>query len=1653
MPLAGRYELGERLGEGASSEVFRARDTSHDRDVALKLSLTSLPPEEAARLRREFKVLASLQHPRIIRTYDYGLTEDGRAYLSLELLEGKSLDRSVSGWGPELARYALQALDALAFIHSEGYVHNDIKPSNLMVAPEKSGLVVMDFGFAEPQSKLAFEATGTLGYMAPEALKGSEVDGRADLYSLGSVLYELACGRRPFEDKSPIEEIRKSLAGTPPLPSSLDKNIPPVVNEFLLKLLARNPDERYPSAREASKALAEAVGMEADPLTASYSARPKPGRFVGREPELATLSEALGGVRKTKRGSFALLSGPEGIGKTRLLLEFKFTCQLQHLQVRSVNGEHEAQSLPEWLSGLTDSAHTGVVLIDDLDEWSREGQEVVHSHWIDFGDLEILWIFSSKKEESLAQWTEQERPQSKVSLEGLGPGETKSFVSSILSPFPELESLAQWVYEQTRGNPSWIQESLRFLYDAGFLTPFGSGWRVDFARLPEAWVGKGSREALLARLSRLSPGAKRLLQIVSAVGPRFGMDVLESLFGEGFDESWRELLMRGWIASTPGGSTYAFRIPAYQSMVYEGLAEEERRTLHRKIGEWFESHGAGPEVLVRHFALCGDLERGLRYSLQAGEVAEAIPLVGAGKAASHFEQAISLAFSLGQTSLEKELCLRTGKLYEQRGEYDKALALYDRAEVALDSKEGKERALVLRRKGTAFMLKGELEKAQYLLEKALEFIGDSPEKGLILNDLGYVVYRRGKYERARDLFFQAESLLKRLGEVKNLVAVQTGIAQIMQDMGQIEEAIEVLNKTLKSARDPKQRPAILCSLGRAYRRAGRPEDARIVLLKAVEEGMTYGRVADQTSILTELGIVEENLKRWTQASGHYEQALALYRKVNDRLGSAIMQSFLSWVYLKGGELHRALALGEKSLQRMMTLGDDTLISNLQHTLGLIHARLGNWDEAVRLFQNCFLTRERLGYLQDCINPLSDLGSLYFDQGLFEEALKLFDKGLSYAGESKKSLILTSRKAQALAGMGKLQEAEDLACQALAEAKELGDEESLAFCERAWGYILRKKGHFSDAQQVLLSSANRFRSLKDPYETARALLEAGEAGLEHGLWASPIDTGQLLTEASQIFERLDARHDLERERVLEHRLFPALLRAGGESPARQSLVEALSKVSELLDTLTSEEEVYACVLELLVTLFSAERGILFLKDPLEDALKVAKAYPPSLEQDQATLNDARDLSKTSALSAMSQEEVIFSNSALSDERFANRQSVILNRIQSLMCAPLKLGGEVIGAIYIDSRLGATLFSEQDRPFLKAVANVASSTIEKAREYRELKERAEALRNESLTQGGLPGMIGTTQAMLTLFTRARQVAETDATILIEGESGTGKGLVAKAVHCLSKRKDNPWVRVDCGALPETLLESELFGHRKGSFTGAIEDRHGLFEEAHGGTVFLDEISTASFGVQAKLLEVLQEGEIRRVGETKPRKVDVRVICATNKNLEAEVALKRFRRDLFYRLKVVSLKVPPLRERRGDIYLLAEHFRKYYAAKIAKTVRGFRKDAVEGMLRSPWEGNVRELQYAVERAVVLCQGSYLGLSDLEIKAPLVGPEVPFKELIETQQKFYVQHALEASEGNVLNASRRVGMTRKEFTVLMTKFGIKSPHGPGRPKNPKIP
>ncbi len=270
---------------------------------------------------------------------------------------------------------------------------------------------------------------------------------------------------------------------------------------------------------------------------------------------------------------------------------------------------------------------------------------------------------------------------------------------------------------------------------------------------------------------------------------------------------------------------------------------------------------------------------------------------------------------------------------------------------------------------------------------------------------------------------------------------------------------------------------------------------------------------------------------------------------------------------------------------------------------------------------------------------------------------------------------------------------------------------------------------------------------------------------------------------------------------------------------------------------------------------------------------------------------------------------------------------------------------------------------------------SLVLERALKVRQLERENSILRNEVKGPWQLEGILGKSPGMQAIFKVAKQVAQTQSSVMINGESGTGKEVVARMIHNLGNRKDKPFVPLNCASIPEHLLESELFGHAKGSFTGASSKREGLFEEAQGGTIFLDEIGDMEISLQAKLLRVLQERQIKRVGENQYIDIDVRVIAATHRDLKAEVKAGRFREDLYYRLCVIPIMLPPLRERREDIPILADYFLAKYAATVGRTIRSFSKTALARMLDYRWEGNVRELQNVIERAVVLSDGEVIG------------------------------------------------------------------------------
>jgi len=338
-----------------------------------------------------------------------------------------------------------------------------------------------------------------------------------------------------------------------------------------------------------------------------------------------------------------------------------------------------------------------------------------------------------------------------------------------------------------------------------------------------------------------------------------------------------------------------------------------------------------------------------------------------------------------------------------------------------------------------------------------------------------------------------------------------------------------------------------------------------------------------------------------------------------------------------------------------------------------------------------------------------------------------------------------------------------------------------------------------------------------------------------------------------------------------------------------------------------------------------------------------------------------------------------------------------------------------------------------------------TIEKCINSRQLKQENTSLKRQLKLDSSFDSFIGNSEAIANLKKVAERIAQSDSTVMIRGESGTGKELVARAIHHHSPRRNGPFVSINCAALPETLLESELFGYKKGAFTGAIKDKDGLFQVADGGTFFLDEVGSTSVSIQVKLLRVLEERKITPVGGTKEVEVDVRLIAATNADLEEDVKLNRFRADLFYRLNVIPIVIPPLRDRKDDIKILTDHFVKKFCAKVNMPPKTISDEAMQILLRYSWPGNVRELENTIERAVLLNRTGSLGASDFPEKVAKAEPQAvvsdqdPKNPTLESIEKAYIHYVMSQTGGKKSKAAKILGIDASTLYRKLDKYNLK--------------
>ncbi len=498
------------------------------------------------------------------------------------------------------------------------------------------------------------------------------------------------------------------------------------------------------------------------------------------------------------------------------------------------------------------------------------------------------------------------------------------------------------------------------------------------------------------------------------------------------------------------------------------------------------------------------------------------------------------------------------------------------------------------------------------------------------------------------------------------------------------------------------------------------------------------------------------------------------------------------------------------------------------------------------------------------------------------------------------------------------------------------------------------------------------------------------------------------------------------------------------------LEALRHLQKFSQTLQTQEELSSLLdtlIDQVVELTRAKKGFLVLANALGHyEVKVARNLERQPVDDPEELFSDEIIRET----ITSRSAQIISD-ACNDTRYQNSLSVINLKLSSVMCVPLLYRSELLGLIYVGNDDVVDLFVEEQLEVLKIFASQAALFVKTAISMNELKLEAKGL-EQRLERFRFGSIVGSCAPMLEIYSKVERIAKTDVTVLISGETGTGKELIAHEIHRRSSRESGPFITVNCGAIPETLIESELFGHVKGAFTGAVAAAVGKFQAAHKGTLFLDEIGELPIHMQVKILRILQEREVQRIGESKTTPVDIRIVTATNRKLQEEVDANRFREDLFFRLNVINIELPPLRERGDDVLLLARYFIKLYAAEFNRDVDeatildSFAEHALSSF---SWPGNIRQLDNHIKKAMVLFDGPKITAKDLDLETAVdsTDPEavLPLSDARDLWQRKYINSILSRYDGNRTRTARALGVDPRTIFRHLEKEKEREQDGQG--------
>ncbi|MDD5528995.1 MAG: sigma 54-interacting transcriptional regulator [bacterium] len=1644
--LDGKYKILEELGSGGMGKVFKVADTKEKSTLALKIS----SPEFA---KKEFLTLSKLQHPNIVKVYDFFIISENEASFTMEYVNGCDLSGLFKKKLPHskndyvlLYDVILQICDALKFLHFHKFIHSDIKPANILIDFSNAypRVVLTDFGLMEKQDIKKLK--GTLQYIAPELLKGETITPNADLFSLGVTLYRLITHRMPFNGKNAISLIREHTKPKVIPPKEINTTVPDRLNKIILDLLQTNPLNRIASANALQKTICE-ISEKQYPITVSLPL------FIEREKELSILKNIWQKV-KSGKGQAVLITANKGVGKTRLLQEFTTLVKTEKVKIKELDSKTEI--IPAEIKNIP-----LVLLMDGIHTQNENSVSSVERLIKKIEDVPVLIIMTSATTAPINKELLSLPYFEHINLLPLNLNDTNIMTSSMLLTEIETDGLGSLIYDYTKGNPFLIKTFTQNIVENKLLKINKEKWMLAKNELKNFPLTESIEKFVGNDLKQLNKDELNLLQIGALLKNNFTTRILEHLVKN--PASVNKLVEKGILAEN-SSECYSFNYQLMPLVIEKQTPHNEKILLHSKIATTLETQfkksqeKVAPE-LTYHYLYADEQKKAYHFALVSAEKFK--KSYANADAIEYFELALSLADKIGKQEDKAIFYESMGDVYKIMGNCQKSLENYN-ACLTLTSKNNL--AMIYRKIGLIHRDRQDYEKALSCFKKGMDLSTDGNNlKPLLLCDTGWICMCQKEFKKSLSCY---ESALKEAQKHNNKFALSyaySSLGGLYFYRTDYKKSSEYYSRSLVIAREIKDDNLIesnLYNLGQILLKDGKLKEVE----KLYEEALTIVKNQNNTHSIAmyykSLGLLACEQGNLDQAVENYDSALEMLKKTGDKENTAGIYVFLGNVNKIKGNFDNAIKDYEYALLISGEIKNFPLIAGIHDCLGTIYKETEDFYKAIENFEKSLEIKKQFSDMQDVAYTIQNIGIVYTLQGNFDKAIS-FLKESYLLHQKQKSKIgmanICSSMAEYYLLRNDLSSAEKYCLKGNRLSEEVTHSSTFGITQRTLATVYLRKGQTDDAIKFYCEAIEIFRKIKADESLALTFLTMGQevfavrGKIGRRFWREELLEQLLngLKEAEILFKKLNLPKRLERVYSLSAKFEEYSPLIFEPVPGEDKKLKTLYRIAQIVNSTLNINELLAKILDIVIELMEAERGFILIREKDKLEVKIAR------NMDKQSIKDMTDFSITIVEDAAKKGELVITSDAQNDDRFKSRKSIADFKLLSILCVPFKIKERIVGAIYADNRKRKNAFSTDDLEFLQAFCDQASIALENAILMKKLKTANEILEMENLTMKdeinhikneleeryGFCSLIGKSKPMQEVYDILEKIAKYDSSLVIEGETGTGKELVANIIHHNCSRKDKNFIAINSSAIPENLLESEMFGYTRGAFTGANQDKPGLFEIADGGTIFFDEIADLSQNLQAKLLRVLQDGEIRRIGANTIKRVNVRIVAATNKSLAEQVKDGKFREDLYYRLKVMYIKMPPLRERGEDVLLLANFILSRLRKKLNKMVTGFTPEVEYFFQNYAWPGNVRELQNVIERAIIMTEGKKI--TDRDLPSALTAGKHEkdgfiFPCSLEVLEKKAILSALELTGNNKRKTAKILGTSRPTLDKKLEKYKL---------------